>query len=135
MKIPKKLFKIIIISSAGLGLIADKISVSDGHKNIFLGSWMGFTLFLPLSFLIALKIIELIQPKKTSSITTFKIVIPLIFAILVVGVMIFAFALYDLRAGPGSISDMYGLVYLMGFIPAIAIGLFYGLLIALNLKQ
>lgn len=131
MKLSKQKIRGVIVSAVIVGAIADAISVSDGNADVFLGFWTGFTLFFPLSVYVLLKIFEKIEIENTIS---DKIFLSISFSFVAIAVMIFTFALYDFREGPGS-SDMHGLVYLIGVIPAGIIGLIYGMFIAFNSKR
>lgn len=118
----------LLISSALIGLMADVVSVSDGYPKMFLGFWVGFLFYLPLVLFLFLQFLELTKIKNRFAVTFLNI-------ILFIAVMLFAFWFFDTREGSGSMSDMYGLVYILGLVPASILGLVYGLYISFNINK
>jgi hypothetical protein len=114
----------IVFSGAILGILADYISLMDSHPpDVYLGFWMGFSLLIPLALLFLCLFIKVTHLRNRPLIISCS-------AIMFLGVMFFTFWLYDVRHyGPGQISDMYALFYLIGFAPAIIVGIIYGILL------
>jgi hypothetical protein len=113
----------IVLSGGVIGLLADYISVLDGYpEDIFLGFWIGFTLLIPLALLFLILLVRATHLRN-------RLLIILNSVVMFLAVMFFAFWLYDLRHGPGQISDMYGAIYVFGSVPALIIGIIYGALL------
>ena len=117
----------LILSSFILGFIAQRISLSDASSNPgFFNNYLGFTILIPLFLGLFILFLHFSRLKSKFLITLFSI-------ILFEGVMILNFTLYPLFGGPTS--EMYAIMYYLGFMPALVIGLVYGLYIAYNLDM
>lgn len=108
---------ILIISSLLLGFLLD--------LRILAGTAWLFSLSLPLSLFFFLLVIHLTRLKN-------KILIIVLSILSAVACMIATFVLYELRHGQPD--EFWGLVYIIGFIPALLIGLFWGLYISYVIK-
>lgn len=126
-KLTKRTTKTIIISSVIIGGIADFISIADGYPKTFLGFWVGFALSTPITLILLISLIHRLNLKS-------KFFITLLSTLLMIGNLFLMFWFWDIR-NPGYTSEMYGLFYYLGFIPALLIGLIYGLFIAFLLDK
>jgi len=108
-----------------IGVISDLIALS-GEKTYRSTFSIGFFLIIPVSVTLLIALLKLIKINK------WYLTIPLSILFFLFS-MIFAFWFYEFRHG-GHVSDMYGLIYIFGFIPALIIGLLFGLFLSIYLK-
>jgi hypothetical protein len=113
----------IVISGFAIGILADFISATDvNEKDVFLASWVGFALLIPLALLFISLLIKVTRLRNRFTMILFS-------SLMFLAVMFFGFWFYEFRHRPYGISDMYGLFYILGFLPAIVIGVIYGSLL------
>lgn len=108
-----------------IGTIADLIVLS-GERTFWPPFPIGFFLIIPVSAALLLIVLKLIKTNK------WYLTIPLSILFFLFS-MFFAFWFYEFRRG-GHVSDMYSLIYIFGFIPAVIIGFLFGLFLSVYLK-
>lgn len=108
-----------------IGLISDLIAGS-GFRTFRAIFSFGFFVIIPTSVTLLITLLRIIKINK------WYLTIPLSILFFLFS-MIFAFWFYKFRPG-GPVSDMYGLIYIFGFIPAVIIGILFGLFLSIYLK-
>ena len=108
-----------------IGMISD-LFVLSGQQSYRSTFSIGFFLIIPISVTLLITLLKLIKINK------WYLTIPLSILFFLFS-MIFAFWFYKFRPG-GPVSDMYGLIYIFGFIPAVIIGIVFGLFLSIYLK-
>jgi len=89
----------------------------------------GFALYLPLFWFLFIGFIYQMNIKS-------QLLICILSILLFIFIMVFAFTVNAwLSGGSNKISDMYGMIYVIGIIPSLIIGLGYGIYIAFNLNK
>ncbi|MFA5174026.1 MAG: hypothetical protein WC438_02495 [Candidatus Pacearchaeota archaeon] len=127
MRLSKGKLWILIIGSFILGFVAQSFFISDASRNVgFFNKYLGFTILIPLFVFLFVIYLQISKIKSKISIIILSIIM---FEI----ILILNMKLYSLSGGPTS--DMYGIIFFIGFIPALIIGLFYGILIAYSLDK
>ena len=104
-----------LIIALCLGILADKISLPDNSNSTFA---FGFFIIIPLAVTLLILFLIFFKFKKrlifvSSSTLAFFLA------------MFFAFWFYEMRRR--YVGELYGLYYILGFIPSLAIGSIFGL--------
>ena len=112
-----------LIIALCLGILADKISLPDNSNSTFA---FGFFIIIPLAVTLLILFLIFFKFKKrlifvSSSTLTFFLA------------MFFAFWFYEMRRR--YVGELYGLYYILGFIPSLAIGSIFGLFLHNHLKK
>lgn len=106
-----------------LGFLADALSNIDNNavSGLAVFTRFGFFLTLPAAYLVLVGLVELLRLHRRGFIVVLGIAV-------FVGAMILTYWFFDFRNGY-RVSDMYGIFYLFGALPALLIGLVFGSLV------
>ena len=113
-----------LIIALCLGILADIFSMPEDPHSTFK---FGFFIIIPLAVTLLILFLRFLKFKKrlifvSSSTLAFFLA------------MFFAFWFYEMRRG-GYVSELYGLYYILGFIPSLAIGSIFGLFLHSYFKK
>jgi H+/Cl- antiporter ClcA len=113
-----------LIIALCLGMLADIISMPDNSNSTFA---FGFFIIIPLAVTLLILFLRFFKFKK-------RLIFVLSSTLAFFLAMFFTFWFYEMRRG-GYVSDMYGLFYIFGFIPSLAIGSIFGLFLHNHFKK
>jgi len=111
----------LVVTATVIGLLADKISMSDDYDPGRSDFDIGFFIIVPATIILLLLFFKTFNIKNKTFIVTITTVTFFL-------VMIFGYWFFEFRRG--FVSDMYILVYILGTLPSIIVGLLFGFYIA-----